>query len=225
MTESQWSSLLPLAIGNHPDHRAHLSLHRADDLARKDLEHFIHQCFATVHRADVQHYLPELLALQDSHGQLIAAAGMRPACEGPLFLEKYLDMPLEAAVSQLTGTSPSRACMVEVGNLASLSAGSARIIIIAITWLLAIRGLEWVAFTGAATLINSFRRLGLTPTVLASADPNRLRGQVDQWGTYYDQRPQVFVGRIGDGFDALTRSGVFQRLGFPLIAKEAGHAA
>lgn len=225
MNESQWSSLLPLPIGSHADHHAHLSLHLASDPARADLEHFIHQCFATVHHADVQHYLPELLALHDSHGRLIAAAGMRPASEGPLFLERYLDAPLETAVSQLAGVALDRTCMVEVGNLASLNAGSARIIIIAVTWLLASRGLEWVAFTGAATLINSFQRLGLTPTVLAAADPGRLQGQANQWGTYYDQRPQVFAGNIGYGFDALTRAGVFQRLGFPNLVQEAGHAA
>ena len=225
MTEFQWSSLLPLPIGSHADHRAHLSLHRVGDPARGELEHFIHQCFAAVHHARVQHYLPELLALHDSHGRLIAAAGMRPASEGPLFLERYLDEPLEASVSRIAGATLDRSCMVEVGNLASLSAGSARVMIIAVTWLLAARGLEWVAFTGAATLINSFQRLGLVPTALASADPGRLQGQVDQWGTYYQQRPQVFTGNIGGGFDALTRAGVFQRLGFPSVVQEAGHAA
>lgn len=225
MNESRWSSLLPLPIGIHADHHARLSLHLAGDSSRENLEHFIHQCFATVHQADVQHYLPELLALHDSHGRLIAAAGMRPASEGPLFLERYLDAPLEAAVSQVAGVALDRSCMVEVGNLVSLSAGSARIMIIAVTWLLGSRGLEWVAFTGAATLINSFRRLGLMPIVLAAADPERLQGQSNQWGTYYDQRPQVFAGSIGYGFDVLTRAGVFQRLGFPNLAQEAGHAA
>lgn len=225
MSQIQWSSLLPLAIGSHSDHHAHLTLHRAEDASRADIEHFIHQRFATAHHADVHHYLPELLALNDSHGRLVAAAGVRLADEGPLFLERYLDQPLEAEVSRMAGTDLERKSMVEVGNLASLSAGSARIMIIAVTWLLAARGLQWVAFTGAATLINSFQRLGLVPTVLAPADPGRLQGQGDQWGTYYDQRPQVYAGNIGYGFDALTRAGVFQRLGFPAIVEEAGHAA
>jgi hypothetical protein len=35
----------------------------------------------------------------------------------------------------------------------------------------------------------------------------------------------VFAGNIGHGFDALTRAGVFQRLGFPKLAQETGHAA
>lgn len=225
MTQPQWSNLLPLPIGSHADHHAYLTLHLADDPTRENLQHFIHQCFANVHHADVQHYLPELLALHDSHGRLIAAAGMRPASDGSLFLERYLDAPIEAAISQVTGVSSDRARMVEVGNLASLSAGSARIMIIAVTWLLATRGLEWVAFTGAATLINSFQRLGLVPTVLAAADPERLQGELGQWGSYYNQCPHVFAGNIGYGFDALTRAGVFQRLGFPCVAQETGHAA
>ncbi|MER2297708.1 thermostable hemolysin [Pseudomonas promysalinigenes] len=225
MSQIQWSSLLPLAIGTHADHHARLSLHSVGDPGRPGLEHFIHHCFATAHHADVQHYLPELLALHDSHGQLVAAAGVRLAAQGPLFLERYLDQPLEVQVSRIAGTELPRTGMVEVGNLASLSAGSARIMIIAVTWLLAARGLQWVAFTGAATLINSFQRLGLVPTVLAPADPERLQGQVDQWGTYYDQHPQVFAGNIGYGYDALSRAGVFQRLGFPARAEEAGHAA
>ena len=103
--------------------------------------------------------------------------------------------------------------------------GSARIIIIVVTWLLAIRGLKWVAFTGAASLINSFQRLGLQPSVLAVADPERLDGEQDQWGTYYAQRPQVFAGNIGYGFEALTQAGVFQRLGLPALSQGTGHAA
>ncbi|PVZ42665.1 thermostable hemolysin [Pseudomonas sp. CC120222-01a] len=225
MTQALWSSLLPLPIGTHADHHAHLSLHVHDDENRGELEHFIHQCFANVHHADVHHYLPELLALRDSHGRLIAATGMRPASSGPLFLERYLDEPLENAISRVAGVPLGRECMVEVGNLASLSAGSARIMITTVTWLLATRGLQWVAFTGASTLINSFQRLGLVPTVVAQADPARLDESLQHWGHYYDQHPQVFVGNIHQGFERLESAGVFRRLGLPALSEEAGHAA
>lgn len=216
---------MPIRIGSHAGHHDQLTLQLEGDEGREAVERFIHHCFASAHQADVQHYLPELLALHDSGGRLAAAAGMRPASDGPLFLERYLDAPLEAAVSQVAGVELNRSTLVEVGNLASHSAGSARLMIIAVTWLLANRGFKWVAFTGAATLINSFQRLGLMPTVLAVADPDRLQGQVDQWGTYYQHCPQVFAGNIGHGFDALTRAGVFQRLGFLDTVEEVGHAA
>ncbi|WP_060497655.1 thermostable hemolysin [Pseudomonas sp. NBRC 111133] len=225
MTQTLWSNLLPVPIGTHVEHHAHLSLHLQDDQGRGELEHFIHQCFADVHQADIHHYLPELLALRDSHGRLIAAAGMRPASSGRLFLERYLDEPLESAISRAAGVSLGRECMVEVGNLASLSAGSARIMITAVTWLLATRGLRWVAFTGASTLINSFQRLGLVPTVVAQADPARLSEPAEHWGHYYDQHPHVFVGDIRQGFERLESAGVFRRLGLPALNEEAGHAA
>ena len=49
MTQShQWHSLLPLPIGSHADHQAHLSLHLSDDQGRGELEHFIHERFASV---------------------------------------------------------------------------------------------------------------------------------------------------------------------------------
>ncbi len=208
MTHRDWSHLLPLAIGSQADRQATLSLHLADDPGRMALERFIHQCFALSHQADIQHFLPQLLAFHDSQGRLTAAAGIRPANDGPLFLERYLDMPLEDAVSRVVGATLPRSCMIA-----------------AVTWLLASRGLHWVAFTGAATLINSFQRLGLTPVVLAPADPARLEDQAEIWGTYYSHCPQVFAGNIRYGFDALTRSGVFQRLGFPVLTEESGHAA
>ncbi|AYG45042.1 thermostable hemolysin [Pseudomonas sp. Leaf58] len=225
MTQYTWSNLLPLPIGSHIDHHACLSLLLHGDPKRGELEQFIHQCFATTHHADIHHFLPELLALHDSHGRLIAAAGMRPASSGLLFLEHYLDEPVESAVSRIAGQPLERESVVEVGNLASLSAGSARIMIIAVTWLLATRGLRWVVFTGASTLINSFQRLGLVPHVLAEADPARLNEPAEHWGSYYAQHPQVFVGDIRYGFDRLNQAGVFQRLGLPVLSEETGHAA
>ena len=225
MTQPTWNALFPLPLGTHAEHRAQLSLLRQDDPGRDEAQLFIHDRFASVHHADVRHYLPELLALHDSHGRLIAAVGVRLANGGPLFLERYLDVPLECAVAREAGGPVARERLVEVGNLASLSAGSARIMIIAVTWLLAARGLQWVAFTGASTLVNSFHRLGLAPTPVALAEPARLVGEPGSWGSYYAHHPQVFIGNIDHGHAALAGSGLYQRLGLPASAQETGHAA
>ncbi|MBC3437848.1 thermostable hemolysin [Pseudomonas sp. BW16M2] len=225
MTEPTWNSLFPLSIGTHAHHQAQLTLHDPETSGRAAVEQFIHARFACVHHADVHHYLPQLLGLHDRHGRLIAAAGLRLAVAAPLFLERYLDMPLEHAVAAVAGSPVPREQLVEVGNLAALSAGNARIMIIAVTWLLAARGLHWVAFTGAATLLNSFRRLGLEPTLVAQADPRRIDDDSGTWGSYYAHHPQVFVGSIDQGHAALAHAGVFERLGLPTIRQEAGHAA
>ncbi|WP_435608965.1 thermostable hemolysin [Pseudomonas knackmussii] len=225
MNHAEWGALFPFRFGPGAERQSSLTLQHEGDPQRTQLEAFVHDCFKHVHHADVHHFLPELLGLHDSHGRLTAVAGIRPASSGSLFLERYLDHPLEVHVSRIAGRPVARDELVEVGNLSSLSAGSARLIIIAVTWLLAARGLHWVAFTGAAGLINSFHRLGLEPTLLADADPIRLNGDHESWGTYYEQHPHVFAGNIRYGHDELERQGVYQRLGFPMLLTEAGHAA
>lgn len=225
MIRSHRETLFPLHFGSAGERHAYLDLHQEDDPGRQELESFVKRSFEHAHGADVQHFLPEMLGLYDGRGNLDAAVGIRLASSGQLFLEQYLDAPMEAEVSRLAGVDVSRGALVEVGNLSALSAGGARLLIIAVTWLLAARGLSWVAFTGTASLVNSFHRLGLEPIVLGRAEAERLDDPNSNWGTYYELCPQVFAGDILHGHAELERRGIFQRLGFPLLHGESGHAA
>lgn len=225
MTDGKWNTSFPLHFGQDTQRSMSLSLALKDDVERGAVEGFIRDRFAAVHHAEINHFLPELLALVDSHARLTAAVGARLAVAEPLFIEQYLHNPIEHAVSLIADSPVERRQIVEVGNLASRNAGSARLIIVAMTWLLARHGLEWVVFTGAATLINSFQRLGLDPLLLCDADPSRLTEGQEHWGSYYDQHPQVFVGNIRYGLEQLETSGVLARLGFPIYSAENSHAA
>ncbi|MBG4612546.1 thermostable hemolysin, partial [Pseudomonas aeruginosa] len=79
MTQQEWSALFPFHFGSTIERQARLTLRREGERDRDELEAFIHARFESIHHADVHHYLPELIGLQDSHGHLIAAAGLRPA--------------------------------------------------------------------------------------------------------------------------------------------------
>lgn len=225
MVNSEWNTLFPLSFGPDLNRPLSLSLAHKDDPARAEVECFIQDRFAAVHHAEVQHFMPDLLALHDRQGLLSATVGARNAASGPLFIEQYLQRPVESVVSQVAGQSIHRGEIVEVGNLSARNAGSARLIIVAMTWLLARRGLHWVVFTGASTLINSFQRLGLEPLLLCDADPAMLDEDQHNWGSYYAQNPHVFTGDIRNGLAQLETSGVLARLGFPLLECEVFHAA
>ena len=97
--------------------------------------------------------------------------------------------------------------IVEVGNLAAHGAGTARLLIIALTRILAAEGLRWVSFTGTPALINSFRRLGLDPLTLGPADPHRMGAELPEWGSYYDAGPLVMAGEIRGGDRTLAGAG------------------
>jgi hypothetical protein len=180
---------------------------------RAGIEAFIGERFAVQHQAHIRHFMPCLLSLEDSNGQLLGAVGLRSADSGPLFLERYLQQPAEQVIAtQRAAHAPQRTQLVEVGNLAASSPGAARLLIVALTDLLVALGYRWVTFTGTLALLNSFQRLGLTPIALGPANPQCLGDEQADWGTYYDTQPHVMAGDIYAGHQRLLQLGAYPRL-------------
>lgn len=225
MGHSDWNTRFPLQLGSEAERSASLWLAQAGDAPRRAFERFVRQRFDEAHGARISNFMPDLFGLHDAQQQLSAVCGTRLAGQQPLFLEQYLSAPIEQTIAGLAERPVVRNEIIEVGNLAAISAGSARMIIVIMTCLLARRGLQWVVFTGAASLINSFHRLGLEPLRLCSADPSVLGEQRHDWGQYYAQRPQVFAGSIQLGYRQLCERGIPQRLGLRSSCVEAPHAA
>jgi hypothetical protein len=176
----------------------------ADHPWREAVEAFVQQRFAAAYNARVSHFCPSLLACC-ADDRLAAVAGFKPAAEGALFLEHYLDRPAEAVLAAAFGVPVARRAVVEVGNFAAVAPGAARRIIRLVTAHLYRQGYEWAVFTATRELANAFHRLRLTPQHLAPADPHRLPGGAGDWGSYYDHAPAVYGGSIAAGFFALAR--------------------
>lgn len=174
-----------------------LQLREADPAGRRPLEAFIAARFAEVYGADLHRFMPRLYGLHGAEGELIAAFGLRSAGAGPLFLEQYLDLPIEAEIAQRVAAPVARAEIAEVGNLAGATPGALRQLIPLLTRLLHRQGHRWVVFTGAARLCNGFSRLGLPLSVMAPAPPERLPPQErSRWGSYYQHSPSVMLGDV-----------------------------
>lgn len=171
---------------------------------RRSVERFIHDRFGIEYDADIRHYMPNLLRLTTSAGELIAAAGYRAASGNRLFLETYLDNSIEEELSRRYGQIISRESIVEVGNLADAHPGGGRAAITALTAYLSGMGYQWVVFTGVKKLRNCFRRLGIETERIAHADTSRLKNdELRLWGRYYQSGPLVMAGNIMKGFWAL----------------------
>lgn len=168
----------------------------SEEVDQQAVMEFIRRRFSQAHRARVSHFMPQLFGLQSDDGTLYGAAGCRRADRGVLFLERYLDVPIEQAIFERSGAEVARHQIVEVGNLAAEGLGTARTLIIKLTRLLALQGFRWVTFTGTQELLNSFYRLGLAPQSLGLADPARMGESLAEWGRYYDSQPQVVFGEI-----------------------------
>jgi hypothetical protein len=164
---------------------------------------FIRACFHSAYGADVCHFLPALLALRRGNA-LMAACGVRRASAAQLFLETYLDMPVEQALAERTGVPADRRGIVEVGNLSIAKPGASRLLIAHLTDYLHARGIAWTVFTAVPALRNNFLRLGIPLHVLADAEISRIPAdERDAWGRYYEQRPIVCAVSVRDAWAAL----------------------
>lgn len=167
----------------------------ATPLERAELECFVAQRFHDVYGARVSHFSDHLVGLRGPEGTLQAAAGYTTAGRNRLFLEQYLDAPVEALLSRASNRRVERDWVAEVGNLASTH-GIVRELIPAFGTYLHQLGYRWVVFTATRELHNAFRRLRLEPLVLAPAVASRLPDGGAAWGSYYAHAPKVMGGLI-----------------------------
>jgi len=172
---------------------------------RAELEAFIAASFVESYGAHIDHFSDTLVGYRDAAGAWAAALGYSLAADGAVFLEQYLDGPIETEIGARLGRPLARADIVEVGNLAASHPGAARALIVGTTALLHGMGPHVVAFTATTSLLNSFGRLHLRPQLLAPADPARLPGGGRHWGSYYATHPQVMFGDIQYGYSELAR--------------------
>ena len=208
---------------------------RAED--RAEVEQFIRATFAAAYGATVQSFMPRLLSIRSKQNELLAAFGVRSAEKGKLFLENYLDQPIEQVIADQSGSMPQRNRIAEIGNLAAVYPGAVRWMIVALTVMLYEEGYDWVVFTGTTALRNGFNNLGLHPVEICPAQIERLPAEERaRWGSYYDNKPLVMIGNIREGFRAMRsnrqlidilsgeKASFFRVLRSGMEAAESGHA-
>ncbi len=180
---------------------------------REQVEQFVRAVFRHAYGARINHFLPYLLSMRQQ-GKILAALGIRPAREGELFLEVYLDQPIESALASQARRPVARDQLVEVGNLASAHGGGAKALIITLTAYLNGAGFDWAVFTATRQVRNSFVKLGIELIDLAEADKSRLGDAQNAWGSYYEQAPRVVAANVAQATVAVLAAMRQQRL-FP----------
>jgi hypothetical protein len=125
----------------------------------------------------------------------LAALGYRRAGDGPLFLEAYLQAPVEQLIAARTGRAVPRSRLVEIGDHASRRPQATLLL-----WAWAAHHLAGEADFAVAVLTaplrRMFARLGLPIVEIGPAAPERLGPSAGCWGRYYDRDPRVCAGEI-----------------------------
>jgi hypothetical protein len=164
--------------------------------ARPELEAFIAAAFDRGHGATVTSFMPTLLSLRDGTGHLRGVVGVRAAASEPLYLEQYLQRPVESAIAATVGRPVQRREVVEIGNLAGGNCRAAmRMVALLPTYLLT-RDYRWIVFTATSAVRGILQGCGAPLVELARADAARVSVRGDQWGRYYEQDPRVLAGYL-----------------------------
>lgn len=172
----------------------HFSGRDASD--RAEIEQFIANIFYQACGAKVRFFLPTLMSLRDLDGKLIAACGIRSAGTERLFLENYMDQPVESLLSERTGSTVLRNDIVEIGNYSVAEMGMSRLLISAIFDQLHATSKQWAVFTAVQLVRNALIKQNIFPKILCDAGIECLPDEEQsEWGDYYEQNPQVMAIR------------------------------
>lgn len=177
---------------------ARLEFAGATHPARPALERFVEARFDAAYGARIRRHYPLLAGVLGADGAPAAVAGVRFAEDGPLFLERYLDGPVEQAVAAAFDQPVCRERIVEIGSLAADAPTASLELFTGLAhWLATGRHRRFAVATARPELQRLLDRAGFGVRSLAAAEPERLGDEAADWGAYYSRAPQVLAGEIG----------------------------
>ncbi|MCB1614867.1 MAG: thermostable hemolysin [Pseudomonadales bacterium] len=188
---------------------ARLILAGRDHDKKSRLEHFVYNTFYSHYGARVNHFMPLMLAFEQN--DILAVAGVRSACGSHLFLEQYLDAPIEKLLSGFYGRPVSREGIVEIGNLSSTCLGSAKFLFVALAALLHQAEAQWVVCVANPAVRAIFRKMKLPFDCVQSVDKARLGKESELWGSYYDAGCCLMVASVAECVAALSENPNIQK--------------
>ncbi|MDH4109736.1 MAG: thermostable hemolysin [Gammaproteobacteria bacterium] len=164
--------------------------------ARPEAEGAIRLAYGRHFGARVAAFMPYLASYRSALGR--GVLGYRPAVEEKLYLESYLELPIESLLERITGRPVDRGDIVEVGQFAVEDRGIVGPLFIDLAPFLRGHGYRWICFTATQKIRRLLERAGLQGLAIATAREDAVREHSDRWGTYYDNDPLVIVGSLDD---------------------------
>jgi len=184
---------------------------------REEVEQFTHDIYSLRYRADINKFLPTMIAIRHSQSnQIVASAGFQSAqnkgTKNRLYLENYLDIPIEKSASAVGNKRFKRSDFVEVGNLAGAISGAGYLVILTLAEYLTKQGHNWIAFTLTRGMVKAFESLNLEPIPLVPASESRLVKDSASWGHYFNAMPEVMIGDMKSAYEQMEKMGLYKRI-------------
>lgn len=172
---------------------------------RDAAECYLASAYAARFGARLEQFMPTLLVLEDPAGRLAGVVGCRQAALEHLYLEQYLDLPVERSIARHQNLPARREEITELGNFAAADCRAARRLVSLLPGYLLAQGQVWAVFTATDLVRQILASVGTGLIELAGARENRLLPGAGQWGSYFRQDPRVMATRVPDALGISTR--------------------
>ncbi len=131
--------------------------HTGGSAERAEVENYIASKFRQEYAAELSSFAPLLLSMHCKN-ELSAAVGIRPASSAPLFVEQYLDKPIEDCIKTADGSVIQRDEIVEIGNLVATRRGASQLLFIVLGSLMYEAGYRWLVFSATSQVERMTRK-------------------------------------------------------------------
>lgn len=168
-----------------------------DSTIRRTLESRVRSGFGHHFDACIEGFMPDLATYTHVSGAT-GVIGFRGAADEPLFLESYLDEPVESVIRYAARHAILRSEVVEVGQFIVDDKTIVLDFFRDLAPFLQSRGYEWVCFTGTNRIRTLLTKVGFSGKPVAAASQDKVSDAAVNWGTYYRFEPRVIVGKLSD---------------------------
>lgn len=188
-----------------------IHLIQKEDTRYREICDFVCNQYKQHFNCDLRHFMPNHLVLQKGDA-VMAVAGFRNASTGPLFLEQYLDEPVEDLLLEKMNQFRNRDEIVEVGGFAAVDRLSALQLMLHLSAQL--NELEYKTLVCAANkpIQQCLKRSGFSWVVLGEARADRVSQQENDWGSYYRSKPALLAGNIPQSEQQLVKRVMRERV-------------
>jgi hypothetical protein len=161
------------------------------DRLRSVAELEIQNLYRKRYGAVLESFAPMMVAEVTEAGAVQFVAGLRFGHE-PMFLECYLDRPIEQILEHHLCSEVERRRIVEVCHLAGAGAGHSLTFVRKLIAMLEATEVEWAIFTATRPLRYLLRRSGLSLVELGLATIDRVP-RPETWGSYFEHDPRIMA--------------------------------
>ena len=172
-----------------------LCISRNDSVIHKTASKLLQDQYRHHFKCDLQHFMPNTIS-KIVDGDVVATTGYRAASDDRLFLESYLQTPVEECLSAAFNRPIHRREIVEIGSFAVTTSSYVLPFMFQLAPVIQEMGFSVVVCTVTRSVRRYLAKLGVEAEFLGDATPDQVNTEHNAWGNYYDQNPCVLAGEV-----------------------------